>query len=238
MIHIQNFDEFCKNKKDYINPNPLAPQHPYRILICGPSSAGKTNLALNLVMKYTHWNKLYVVAKMVNAEDKYGMLKDWIKKMEHTLQEKTKIEDLQVGYFFDNFDALPPVDSLDDSIQNLVLIDDMITVHNQSKIEEYFIRSRKKNCSVIYLTQSFYKTPKLIRDNCSDFAIFDVGSKRELTEISKTIATRIPYEKFVTLFKECIEGEYGFMYISVRDKLMCKHIRKGMDGLFMENDSI
>jgi len=31
---------------------------------------------------------------------------------------------------------------------------------------------RHKNCSVIYLTQTFYKVPKNIHDNCSHFCIF------------------------------------------------------------------
>ena len=34
------------NKKLYINNNPLAPQHPYRILVVGPSGQGKINKRL------------------------------------------------------------------------------------------------------------------------------------------------------------------------------------------------
>ena len=127
------------------------------------------------------------------------------------------------------------IDDLDDKIQNLILIDDMLAEKDHSKIEDYFIRSRKKNCSIIYLSQSFYRTPKLIRDNCTEFAIFDVASKRELIEISKTVANRIPYEKFVKLYQECVSREHGFIYISTRDKLMCRHLRNGLDGLYIGN---
>jgi hypothetical protein len=232
MISIRNFDEFIE-KKNYINLNPLAPQHPYRLLITGPSGQGKTNLSFNLIFELTYWERLYVVSKMVNSEDKYIKLQDWIKKIEYDVQEELGSTDLEIGFFYSKFEELPDVDSLDETKQNLILIDDMITVKNQEKIEEYFIRSRKKNCSIIYLTQSFYRTPKLIRDNCSDFAFFNVESKRELQEISKTVATRVPYEKFVQLYQECVSQQHGFIYISRRDTQLLKHIRCGFTGLLI-----
>ena len=33
---------------------------------------------------------------------------------------------------------------------------------NQEELINYFIQGRHKNCSVIYLSQSFYKTPRNI----------------------------------------------------------------------------
>ena len=46
-------------------------------------------------------------------------------------------------------------------------------------IIEYFIRGRHKNCSVIYLSQSYYLAPKDMRLNCSHFCIFDCPSANE-----------------------------------------------------------
>lgn len=235
MIDIRNFDEYI-DKKTYINNNPLSPQHPYRILIVGPSGQGKTNLAFNLIFDLTYWDNLFIVSKMVDSEDKYIKLQEWVKKIEYDIKEELNnedIEDIQIGHFYSNFDDLPDVDDFDESKQNLVLIDDMVTVKNQSKIEEFFIRSRKKNCSIIYLTQSFYRTPKLIRDNCTDFAIFNVGSKRELIEISKTVATRIEYKRFVELYSECVSKKHGFIFISTRESDLFRHIRCGFSGLLI-----
>lgn len=36
-------------------------------------------------------------------------------------------------------------------------------------IVNYFINGRHRKCSVIYLTQTYYKVPKNIRDNCNLF---------------------------------------------------------------------
>ena len=153
---------------------------------------------------------------------------------EYDIQEEIGNDEIEIGHYYSSFDSLPDVDSFDEKSQKLVLIDDMVTVKNQSKIEEFFIRSRKKNCSIIYLTQSFYRTPKLIRDNCTDFAIFNVGSKRELQEISKTVATRIEYKRFVNLYQECVAKKHGFIFISTRESELYKHIRCGFTGLLID----
>ena len=52
---------------------------------------------------------------------------------------------------------------------------------------EYFIRGRHKNCSVIYLSQSYYLTPKDIRLNCSHFCIFDSPSVAETNRMCKEV---------------------------------------------------
>ncbi|CAH3185019.1 unnamed protein product [Porites lobata] len=62
--------------------------------------------------------------------------------------------------------------------------------------------SRHKNCSVIYLSQSFYKTPKDIKLNCSHYVVYDFPSSNERNMISRELnitkdqyikATKQPY---------------------------------------------
>ena len=56
--------------------------------------------------------------------------------------------------------------------QRLVIFDDFVCEKNQNDIINYFINGRHFNCSVIYLSQSFFKVPKNIRDTSSHFCIF------------------------------------------------------------------
>ena len=58
-------------------------------------------------------------------------------------------------------DEITPVTEMDYADnQKLVIFDDYVCDKNQRQIIDYFIQGRHKNCSVIYLSQSFYKTPK------------------------------------------------------------------------------
>ena len=67
----------------------------------------------------------------------------------------------QVGYdiIHCNNDDIKPVNSLESDSQKIVIIDDFICDKNQKPLIDYFIQGRHKNCSVIYLSQSFYETP-------------------------------------------------------------------------------
>ena len=53
-----------------------------------------------------------------------------------------------------------PLEELDDNNQKIVIFDDFVCERNQKPLVDYFIGGRHKNCSVIYLSQSYYLTPK------------------------------------------------------------------------------
>ena len=84
---------------------------------------------------------------------------------------------------------------------------------NQKPLIDYFIQGRHKNCSVIYLTQSFYGCPKPIRLNCSHFCLYDFPSSRERNLISQELG--IDKEKYIKATKK----PYSFCYV---DKPMKK----------------
>ena len=80
-----------------------------------------------------------------------------------------------------------PVKNMDNEAQKIVIFDDFVCEKNQKPIIEYFIRGRHKNCSVIYLSQSFYGTPKDIRLNCSHFCVYEFPSCNERNSISREL---------------------------------------------------
>ena len=54
---------FQPDEGTYLNRYPHAPQWPCRILICGASGTGKTNVLLNLILQYLSYDKLFLFAK-------------------------------------------------------------------------------------------------------------------------------------------------------------------------------
>ena len=49
-----------------------------------------------------------------------------------------------------------------------------------SMVTELFIRGRKLNISLVFITQSYFKVPKAVRLNTSHFFIAKMPNKREL----------------------------------------------------------
>ena len=69
--------------------------------------------------------------------------------------------------------------------KSLVLFDDMIAdimTNNkfQVMIKELFIRSRKLNISLVFITQSYFSVPKEVRLNSTLYLIMKIHNKREL----------------------------------------------------------
>ena len=56
-----------------------------------------------------------------------------------------------------NNDDIKPFNSLESDSQKIIIFDDFICDKNQKPLTDYFIPGRHENCSVIYLSQSFYK---------------------------------------------------------------------------------
>ena len=67
----------------------------------------------------------------------------------------------------------------------LIVFDDMIAdmINNKklnSIVTELFIRGRKLNISLVFITQLYFKVPKDIRVNTTHFFITKIPNKREL----------------------------------------------------------
>ena len=91
--------------------------------------------------------------------------------------------------------------------QKIVIFDDYVCEKNQREIADYFIQGRHKNCSVIYLSQSFYKTPRDIRLNCSHYCIYEFPSSR----VRSMISSELGVEK--EQYKKATKNPFSFLYI-------------------------
>ena len=147
-----------KNNKEHSEKWPYIPDHPYRILIIGGSGSGKTNAWLNLISQQDDIDKMYLYAKDL-SEPKYEFL---IKKR----------EDAGIKHFNDTEAFIECSNTMDDVYENidnynpsrkrkiLIVFDDMIADIMTNKkfqaiIKELFIRCRKLNISLVFITQSF-----------------------------------------------------------------------------------
>jgi len=122
-------------------------------------------------------------------------------------------------------DEIQPVSEMNGNNQKLVIFDDFVCEKNQAPLIDYFIRGRHKNCSVIYLSQSYYKTAKDIRLNCSHFCIYEFPSANEKSlicrenNVDKKLSEKTandPYKK----------NSYSFLYIDKPRKFTAKNFNE------------
>ena len=183
-----NLDENTnENKKEHNLNWPYIADHPYRILIIGGSGTGKTNALLNLINNQQDIDKIYHWAKdpyegeyqyLINKRERVGI--------NHLNDSKAFIE-----YSNDMHDVYKNIDNYNPGKENKILIvfDDMITdMINKKKLNsivtELFIRCRKLNISLVFISQSYFKVPKDVRNNNTHFFIMKVPNKRELMQIA------------------------------------------------------
>ena len=87
----------------------------------------------------------------------------------------------------------------------LIIFDDMIAdMINNKKfnpiVTELFIRGRKLNISIFFITQSFFKVPKDVRLNSTHFFIMKIPNKRELQQTALNYSSDIDFKYFMKFF--------------------------------------
>ena len=75
----------------------------------------------------------------------------------------------------------------------------MSSKKDQQVLKELFIRCRKLNISLCFLTQSYFSVPKDVRLNCTHYIIFKLTNKVELKNIAINHSSDIDYKGFVKI---------------------------------------
>ena len=97
----------------------------------------------------------------------------------------------------------------------LIVFDDMMTdiMTNkkfQSIIKKLFIRCRKLNISLVFITQSYFSVPKEVRLNSAHYLIMKIHNKRELQNIATNHSADIDYKDFMKIYKKYTREPYSF----------------------------
>ena len=135
---------------------------PYRMLIIGPSGSGKTNVLLTLIHEQNNNNPIYLYAKDLN-EPKYQFL---IENHENAGIKHYNDPSAFIEYSNTMDDVYNNIDDYNTRTKRKILIvlddcaDVMTNKEFQAIIKELFIRCRKLNISLVFITQSYFSVPK------------------------------------------------------------------------------
>ena len=74
-----------------------------------------------------------------------------------------------------------------------------------------FIRGRKLNISIVFITQSYFKMPKDVRLHSTHFFIMKIPNNRELEQIAANHSSDIDFKDFMKIYKKCTSEPYLFL---------------------------
>jgi hypothetical protein len=104
---------------------------------------------------------------------------------------------------------------MDKDYNHLVVFDDLVLSKDLSPVEQYYIRARKLNCSVIFLSQSYFRIPKIIRGNCSYLAILKLSGDRDLNLILKEFGLGVDKETILKMYQHATKEKLNVLLVDL-----------------------
>ena len=107
-----------------------------------------------------------------------------------------------MDYVYENTDDYNP----NRKTKILIVFDDMIAdimsyKKFQALIKELFIRCRKLNVSLMFITQSYFSVPKDVRLNSTHYLIMKINNRKELQNIAINHSADIDHNGFVRIYR-------------------------------------
>jgi hypothetical protein len=176
--------------------------HPARILIIGATGSGKTTLFLEFIKRMRNTFSHIILCVRSIDEPLYKFFISKLEPEQYSVHENGEVPDL---------------DKFKDSKEQIVCVFDDLILSNQKKIEDYFIRSRKvaKGFTLLYLSQSYYKIPKIIRLQASHLFIKKLASSRDLGMILKENTLNVSKEELNRIYDYATSEKGSFLMIDL-----------------------
>ena len=180
IIEIPNYDFNEDKYTNFEQHYPYMPKSTFRMVICGNSGSGKTNLLYHILMKtLVYYDQIHLYGK--NREQE---------KYRHMIKELNDFSN-EVGYdiiSYSNDKMTLVTKRIDPDSQTIVISDNFVC---EKKIKKnLLIISCKGEIRIVgffffffYLSQSHYSTPKDTRLNCTHYILYERPNKNEISRI-------------------------------------------------------
>ena len=80
-------------------------------------------------------------------------------------------------------------------------------------VTELFIRGKKLNISLVFITQFYFAVPKNIRIISKQYFVMNIPNKRELPKMAFNQSFIINFQDFMNLYKNCTAKPYSFWWL-------------------------
>ena len=202
------------DKVDNPNFNLHKLKLPFRMCVIAPSGSGKSNFVVNLLALFSKgkgtFASIYIVTK-----NKDEPLYRWL---------ESKTDRIRIT---EGLSTLPRLDSFDKDTNSLVVVDDLVLSTDLIPVEQYYIRARKLNCSIIFISQSFFRIPKIIRGNCSYMVLLKLSGNREVNLILSEFGLGVTKDELLAIYDYATKEIFSPLIIDMESGPQ-KRFRKGL----------
>jgi hypothetical protein len=160
---------------------------PFRMCLVAPSGSGKTNFLLNLIHLFSKGEGTFASIYIITANADEPLYK-WLQSISDRIIIKEGIQNT------------PKLDDFDKDQNSLVVWDDLVLSKDLSMVEKYYIRARKLNVSVIFISQSYFKIPKIIRNNCNYMVLLKLSGQREVNIILSEFGLGVTKDQLISIY--------------------------------------
>lgn len=188
---------------------------PFRMCIVAPSGSGKTNFLINLLKIFSCGDKGTFSSIDIITRNKDEPLYRWINSVCDQINIKEGLSNT------------PKLDDFDKDKNHLVVWDDLVLSKDLTMVENYYIRARKLNTSVIFISQSYFKIPKVIRNNCSYMVLLKLSGQREVNMILSEFGLGVSKDELVALYEFATQEKFSPLLIDMEESAD-KRFRKGL----------
>lgn len=221
---IVNFYEVIPKKylDDVENPN-FNLHHieiPFRMSVVAPSGSGKTNFVINLIRVFSQGKGTFTDITIV-TRNKDEPLYNWLASQSDNIK------------IMEGMQNNPKLDDYDKKYNHLLIWDDLVLSKNLDPVCEYYLRARKKNVSLMFLSQSYVDIPKMIRKNSTYLVLFDLGgSKREQDFIMREWAGDLDKDELRAIYEDATTEKLSPLIIKGGKVKRNEKYRKGFIGYY------
>lgn len=187
---------------------------PFRIVCNAPSGSGKSNWVVNLIELFSKGDGTFSTIEI------FCRCKD--EPLYQYLVDKTK----GLIKIYENLSELKDINSYDKTENHLIVFDDLCLEKNQSKISEFFLRGRKQGVSLIYLSQSYYQIPKMIRLNSNYLVILKLGQKRNLNMIMSELSLGVTKDQLIKIYNYATRDKFDVLLVDLDEPNINMKFRK------------
>ena len=226
---------YIHKKKTYANYSKINIDIPMAAIIIGSMGSGKTQIVYNLFKNMSCFTHVYLFVKDLN-EPIYKFLIDTLEKLGAKIGK-------QLITYSDDIKNVPTVEQFDKEENNLVVFDDLLLDKEAApkrgsgaktgadKILDIYIRGRRQNVSCLYVSQSYYDIPGMIRKNANYIFIKKINTTSDLNRIVAEYQLSVSKKEILEYYKQALATKTKWLLVDLKTNEDDLKFRIGFKGI-------